>query len=62
MIITSGVVFKKELQLKLSDLVEIESHVMRGQKVRLIGLDADVVFFTPEETKPEHIIMVKQQL
>ena len=62
MIITSGLILKKELQLKLSDFVEIESRVLRGQNVRIIGLDGDVVFCTPEKTQEDYIIEAQQQL
>jgi len=61
MIITCGMILKKELQIKLSDLFDIEYRVIRGQKVRLTGLDGDIVFLTPEETQPEYVIEVEQQ-
>jgi len=62
MIITSGLIFKKELRIKLSDFMEIEKRVLCGQNVRIIGLDGDVVFCTSEKTKEDYIMEIKQQL
>ena len=61
MIITSGLIFKKELRIKLSDFMEIEKRVLRGQNVRVIGLDGDVVFCTPEKTQEDYVMVVEQQ-